>query len=270
MFPSLLSCRLKWQSSIGLLLLSSISIPSPVHAQEDLTAPAAPVGVSASESAAAGAFSAWSVAARSNTQRTLARVVGGYEGSSGKALFDTAVEARILDRLAVRTGGSYLPTTEGFGLRFGGKLDALRQETSGVDLAIVGGYEATGFNEVPAVGGQVALGRTEGRLVLLANVGYARGLEEAEQYASAGAAAHYRVTPDVLLGVDSRFRIDIERDADEPPGEREWDLLAGPQVTIAIGPVALSGGAGLSAQRLRLETDTKVGALGQLGVGAAF
>jgi len=268
MFPSLSSRRLKWQSSIGLLLLSSA--PLLAHAQEDLAAPAARREVSASESAAAGSFSAWTLPARSNTQRALARVVTGYEGSSDKALFDTALEARILDRLALRAGGSYLPTTDGFGLRFGGKLDALRQETSGIDLAIVGGYEGTGFNEVPAVGGQVALGRAVGRLMLLANVGYARGLEEEEQYASAGAAAHYRMSSDVILGLDSRFRIDIERDTDEPPGEREWDLLAGPQVTIAIGSVALSGGAGLSAHRLRLVPGTNVGALGQIGVGAAF
>ncbi len=267
MVPSLLSRRPKWQPSIGLLML--LSAPSLAHAQDDLSAPGARE-VSASESAAAGAFSAWTLPARSDTQRALARVVSGYEGSSDKPLFDTALEGRILDRLAVRAGGSYLPTTDGFGLRFAGKVDALRQETSGVDLAIIGGYEGTGFNEVPAVGAQVALGGTVGRLLLLANVGYARGLEEEEQYASAGAAAHYRMTSDVLVGLDSRFRIDVERDNDEPPGEREWDLLAGPQVTIAIGPVALSGGAGLSAHRLRLVPGTNVGALGQVGVGAAF
>lgn len=269
MVRSFTSRRFKWPVASGLLLASFIA-PVLAHAQEDLAAPA-PREVSAAESAAAGAFSAFNIAARSDTQRTLARAVGGYEGASDKALFDTALEARIMERIALRAGGSYLPASDGFGLRFGGKVDALRQETTGVDLAIAGGYESTGFNEVAAVGGQLALGRSFGRLLLLANVGYARGLEQQEeQYASAGAAALYRVTSDMQVGVDSRFRIDLERDDDEPPGEREWDLLAGPQVTVAVGPIALSGSAGLSAQRLRLEADTQVGALGQLGVGAAF
>jgi hypothetical protein len=270
MVPFCTSRRFKWQIICG-LLVSSFIAPTLAHAQEDLATPVAPRDVSAAESAGAGAFSSFSIAARSDTQRTLARVVGGYEGASDKALFDTALEARIMERIALRAGGSYLPASDGFGLRFGGKVDALRQETSGIDLAIAGGYEATGFNEVAAVGGQLALGKSFGRLLLLANAGYARGLEQTEEhYASAGAAAHYRVTSNVQLGVDSRFRIDLERDDDEPPGEREWDLLLGPQITVAVGPVAVSGGAGLSAQRLRLENDTKVGTLGQLGVGAAF
>jgi hypothetical protein len=183
---------------------------------------------------------------------------------------DSIVEAQILDRFALRAGMSYLPAKDGFGLRVDGKLDALRQETHGLDLAIAAGYQSTGFNEVPAVAAHLAIGRSSGRLSLLANVGYGVGLEEAEQYGNAGLAGFYRVTEDVQVGIDSRFRIDLERDSDEPPGERDWDLMAGPQATVTVGPLAVTAGGGLAANQLRLDPETRVGALGYLGLGAAF
>jgi hypothetical protein len=155
-------------------------------------------------------------------------------------------------------------------LRFEGKIDALRQEQNGVDLAFAGGYESRGFNEVPAVAGTLALGRSLGKLQLLANVGYARGLEDAEQYGSAGLAGIYQASQQLQLGLDSRLRVDLERNDDEPPGEREWELLAGPTVTFTMGSFAVIGGTGLAVNQLRLQPGLNVGAIGYLGLGAAF
>src|SRR5262245_39247807 len=119
--------------------------------------------------------------------------------------------------------------------------------------------------------GKLALGRSIGNVQLLTNIGYARGLErEEEHYASASAAGLVRVSERVQVGVDSHFDIDLERDDDEPAGEREWELQAGPLVTVTAGPLAVTGGAGLTANRLRLEPGTNVGALAYVGLGAAF
>lgn len=238
------------------------------HAQEERASSAGPV--SAQRSAGVGAFSNWNMTARSDTQRAAVRVVGGYDGASKGATFDSGVEARLIDRVAIRATGSSSPASDGLGLRFEGKLDALRQESQGVDLAFSGGYESRGFNEVPAVAGTVALARSLGKLQLLANVGYARGLQEAEQYGSAGVAGIYQVSSEVQLGLDSRFRIDLERDADEPPGEREWELLAGPALTVSTGSFAVIAGGGMAANRLRLEPGLNLGAIGYVGLGAAF
>jgi hypothetical protein len=182
---------------------------------------------------------------------------------------------QVLNRVAVRASGSSSPASSssargGLGLRFEGKLDALRQETNGIDLAIAGGYESRGFNEVPAVAGPLARGRSVGRLQLLANVGYARGLEDSEQYGSAGLAGIYQASQQLQLGLDSRLRIDLERDDNEPPGEREWELLAGPTVTFTLGSFALIGGTGLAVNQLRLQPGLNVGGIGYLGLGAAF
>lgn len=230
---------------------------------------------SAQQSASAGAFSNWTMTARSDTQRATARVTGGYDGAGKGATFDGGAEVQLMNRVAVRATGSSSPggsSTDGggLGLRFEGKLDALRQETNGVDLAIAGGYESRGFNEVPALAGTLALGRSLGRLQLLANVGYARGLSDAEQYGSAGLAGIYQASQQLQLGLDSRLRIDLERDEDEPPGEREWELLAGPTVTYSVGSFAVIGGTGLAANQLRLQPGLNVGAIGYVGLGAAF
>ena len=224
----------------------------------------------AQQAAAAGAFSSWTTTARSDTQRATARVTGGYDGSSKGATFDSGAEVQLANRLALRATGSSSPASPGLGLRFEGKVDALRQETNGVDLAFAGGYESRGFNEVPALAGTLALGRSLGNLHLVANVGYARGLEDSEQYGSAGLAAIYAVSQQLQLGLDSRLRIDLERDDDEPPGEREWELLTGPTVTFTMGSFAVIGGTGLATNQLRLQPGLNVGAIGYLGLGAAF
>ena len=225
---------------------------------------------SAQQSASAGAFSNWTTTARSDTQRATARVIGGYDGAGKGATFDSGAEVQVTKRVGVRATGSSSPASDGLGLRFEGKLDALRQETNGLDLAIAGGYESRGFNEVPALAGTLALGRSLGRLQLLANVGYARGIEDAEQYGSAGLAGIYQASQQLQLGLDSRLRIDLERDGDEPPGEREWELLAGPTVTFTVGSFAVIGGTGLAVNQLRLQPGLNLGAIGYLGLGAAF
>ena len=226
--------------------------------------------VSAQRSAGAGAFSNWNMTARADTQRAAVHVTGGYDGASKGATFDTSAEARIMDRLAIRASGSSSPASQGLGLRFEGKVDALRQESQGIDLAFAGGYESRGFNEVPALAGTVALGRSLGKLQLLANVGYAHGVQDTEQYGSAGVAGIYQVASQVQLGLDSRLRIDLERDDNEPAGERAWELLAGPTLSVSAGSFAVIAGGGIAANQLRLEPGTNLGVLGYLGLGAAF
>jgi hypothetical protein len=250
------------------VLVASTGAAQVAHAQEERASAVGPV--SAQRSAAAGAFSSWNMTARGDAQRATAHVLGGYDGASKGATFDSGVEAQVTDRVALRASGSSSSASGGLGLRFEGKLDALRQEGQGVDLAFAGGYESRGFNEVPALAGTVALARSLGKLQLLANVGYARGLQDAEQYGSAGLAAIYRVASQVQLGLDSRFRIDLERDDAEPAGEREWELLAGPTLTVSAGSVAVIAGGGLAANRLRLAPELNLGAIGYLGLGAAF
>ncbi len=225
---------------------------------------------SAARTADSGGLAPWSMAARSDRQGGLAHVLGGYDGAKGGVAFESVVEARLLGPLSIRAGGSYVGPNGKMRPIVSAKLDALRQERHGIDLAVSAGYEPHGFNTVPAAGALVAIGRGFGDLYLLGNAGYGLGLEEGEHYGDTRLAALYRVTGNLRLGLDSRFRIDLERDSDEPAGEPDWELLAGPAATVTFGRFAVTGGGGLSAIRMRLENDTRVGALAYLGFGAVF
>jgi hypothetical protein len=262
-------CGGRWRVALAVLMAFEC-VSTRGWAQDDRSEPSAPAEPEAAQrAAAAGNLSSWTTSARSNTQRAVGHAVGGYDGAAKKATFDSGAEAQVTDRTALRASVTSVAGSTA-GARLEGKVDVLRQETSGVDVAVVGGYESRGFNEVPAVAGTLAIGRRLGKLQLLANVGYARGVEEAEQYGSAGVAGFYQVASHLQVGLDSRFRIDLERDSDEPPGEREWELVAGPAVSYTMGPYAVIAGTGVAANQLRLQPGLNVGVIGYVGLGVAF
>jgi hypothetical protein len=250
------------------LLVTSVLAPAPSWAETDKPKP--DLGETARRSADAGALVPWTMSARSDTQTAVVHLSGGYDAAKNGATFESVLEARIYGRLSFRAGGSYVGPDGEVRPIFAGKVDALRQEGQGVDLAVAGGYEPHGFNTVRAIAATVAVGRTFDDLRVQANVGAGIGLEEGERYGDTRLAALYRVGDRLRAGVDSRFRIDLERDTDEPEGEPDWELVAGPLATMTLGRFALTGGVGVSAIRLRLETNTEVGPITYAGLGTVF
>jgi hypothetical protein len=222
----------------------------------------------AARSAQAGAFLPWTMSARSDTQRALVFGQGGYNSAEKSGVFETVAEAQIFGRVSLRAGGSYFGET--FRPEAGLRLDALRQERHGVDLAVLGVYETKGFNTVRAVTARVAVSRTFGNTRLVSNVGYGIGLEEGEGYGDFRLAGLHGITEKLHIGVDSRLRMDLERDSDEPPGEPDWEVVAGPVATYAIDRFIVSAMAGYSAMKYRLVGGTSTGAIGTLGFGAVF
>jgi hypothetical protein len=250
------------------LLLLVAATAAPALASDTAEPPA----VSARAAADAGGFSPWTLGARTDGGRALVFVQGGYDAARGGATADGVVEARLTDRLALRAGASVAGPDGGARPILGGRLDVLRQgaDGGGLDVALAAGYEPQGFNTVPAVAITAAAGRRFGALTVAANLGAGAGLEEGEVYGDARMAAHVRVARDLRLGVDSRLRLDLERDADEPEGEPDWELVAGPTATLTAGRFAVTGGAGVSAVRLRLSAEGRAGALVHLGLGMVF
>jgi len=105
---------------------------------------------------------------------------------------------------------------------------------------------------------------------LTANVGYGAGVRQGERYGDLRLAAMQQLSRDVHLGLDSRFRVDLERDSDEPAGEPEWEMNAGPVAALSLGRFVLTGGAGASAVKYRLISTRGVGLYGLMGLGAVF
>jgi hypothetical protein len=253
------------------LALGAAVVPWAAGAQpEDVGPPAGGVPPEAHRSADTGAFLPFTMSARSDTQRALVTMQGGYDTARDGAVFHSVVEAKLLGPLSLRAGGSYLGPSGQLRPDVGAKLDLLRQRRHGLDLAVAGGYEAQGFNLTPAIAARVALAHAFGATTLVGNVGYGVGTEQGEHYGDARLAALRRLGRSLHVGVDSRARVDLERDQDEPAGEPAWELVAGPAASYALGRFVVSASGGVSALQLRLADDRQLGVVGAMGLGAVF
>ena len=220
--------------------------------------------VEAVEVADDGGMLPWTVRARRDASRGVVTLGGGYEaGATGHA----TVEARLTDRLGVRGGGRF--AGDAWRPELALAVDVLR-DAAGFDVAVLGGYEAAGFNTTPAVTARLAAARRFGETLIASNAVVGVGTEEGERYGGAQLGGVRRIAPRVHAGVDARFRIDLERDADEPIGEPDWELVAGPVASYAVGRYALGATAGVSARKLRHVAESELGAVGILSVAAAF
>jgi hypothetical protein len=136
---------------------------------------------------------------------------------------------------------------------------------------MVGGeYDMVGFNGVPAAVARTAIGANAGTLRLQGNAAFGLGLEQNERFGQVGVAGLAPVAQALYVGVDSRARIDLERDEMEPSGELDWDMQAGPVATLALGRFAVSATGGVSAWKQRTHDEAKVGAVAAVGLDAAF
>jgi len=251
-------------------LAACLAASSQARAQSDSDEQDAPPPPSASAAVGAGSFAPFTMGARSDTQRALGFFLGGYDSARRGGVFQAGAEAQLWDRVTVRGGGSYLGPAGTLRPEAALKVDALRQERHGVDLAAAVGYEAQGFNLTPAVVARLAVGRTLDHTRLTANVGYGAGTRADERYGDLRLAAMQELSRNLHLGLDSRFRIDLERDNDEPAGEAEWELNAGPMAALSMGRFVLSAGGGASAVKYRFMGDRTVGLYGLMGLGAVF
>jgi len=259
------------RSSVWQAIAALTVVVTPPLAQADEDEPASPPAAGVSDrSAASGAFLPWTMGARSDAQRAFVYGQGGYSGVERGAVFQTVVEAQLLGRLSFRAGGSYLGPSGQFRPEAGLRIDALRQERHGVDMAVLGVYEAQGFNTVRAITARVAVSRAFGKTRLVSNLGYGFGLQEGERYGDFRLAGLHGVARNLHVGLDSRFRVDLERDNDEPAGEPDWELVAGPLANFTFDRFVVSASAGLSALKSRFVDTKRLGAIGTLGLGAVF
>jgi len=257
---------LSLRSAAWLAVIASSLLASPARAEE-LETPPPP----SAKSAGAGAFLPFTMGARSDTQRALVYGQGGYGGATKGAIFETVIEAQVFGRVSLRAGGNYSELGGKFRPEVGLRLDALRQERHGVDLAVVGGYESSGFNMVRAATARVAVSRAFGDTRLVSNLGGGVGLDDGERYGDFRLAGLHAVTDKLHVGLDSRIRVDLERDSDEPAGEPSWELQSGPVASYALGRFVVTASGGVSALKLRQgDTTSHVGAIGTLGLGAVF
>jgi hypothetical protein len=217
-----------------------------------------------------GDFTPWTVSARHVGKAVVATVQGGYDASFERVTFSTAVAATVFSGVTVHAQATQHPASEALQPSFGALVDVARQDRHHVDLAVGGEYAIRGWNGVPAVIARAAVGHSRGRVRIQATAALGFGLEEAELHGDLRASVMRRFTQRLWLGLDSRGRVDLERDDDEPPGEAEWEAQAGALATCALGRFVVSGLAGASSFKFRHDQIIRAGPSVSLGLGAVF
>ncbi len=239
---------------------SSVSTPLDVEAP-----PAASV-----RSAQTGAFLPSALPATRDGRRGLASVMTGWDQARRGRIYDTSTEAQLAGPVSLSAGASYDGPGTIASPHVELRLDALRQATHGLDLAVAAGYVDVGFNTVPAAVFKIAAGRRVGTSYLLGNVVYGQGMQGGERYGELRLAALHPITRSAQIGVDTRFQIDLERDSDEPAGETDWESRTGLVASYAWDRLVVMTSAGVSALRLRAGGPTAVGPVVTAGFGTVF
>lgn len=225
-------------------------------------------------SVAAGDLLPFTVGARHHRQGLLFNTYGGYDDAKRAPVMQGVLDATLVERVTFRVTTTNTGMSDQLKFGFGALVDVMRAEDYGVDFAVGGDYDLLGWNRMPAAVARTALGGNVGQLRLQGNAGFGLGLEGDDRYGDLRLSGLHPVTDRWYAGIDSRARIDLAGNAmdqpDVPSGKLDFDVQAGPVVTYTYGRIAVSATGGVSAWKLRSDENAKVGAVGALGLGAAF
>ena len=195
---------------------------------------------------------------------------GGYDSTRRTGLFDTNLEARILGPLALRLGSSYSPETQRMRPSVGLRVGILDAAKHGLDLSAGVLYRPEGFTETEGeIEGAIALGLRLSGFMLLGNLMYGQDPEGHERDGELRFAVLHRFGTRVVLGLDSRARLNLASSGSGPHGEPHFDAVAGPAASIIVGPVGILLNAGGSIVQLDGSQPLRYGAyvMGGLGLG---
>lgn len=218
---------------------------------------------------AAGQLLPYSVGSRHERQGILLSTYGGFDASKRAPIVMGTLDATLLERATLRAQLQNVGMSDQLQPVFGLLVDAIRESDSGIDVAFGGDYENASWTRVPAVVTRAAIGSTIGLTRLQANAGFGLGLERGGNFGDLRLSGLHPVAKQLYAGVDSRARMSLQS-SEDPPGELDWDVQAGPIASLAVGRFAVSATGGVSAWKARGGEQAKVGAMASLGVGAAF
>jgi hypothetical protein len=226
--------------------------------------------------AADGAFLPFTLAASSRP--TFGVVNSGYDGARKVVLYQAMADAHVVAGLSVRAGYSSHDLSGQPSALLGGRYQLLNQASHGLDLGVGLFYAPHDVEGEGLVKGSVALHRRLGKLALFTTFGYGQDPEGDDHRAEASVASLYVVVPAFFVGVDARARALVFSSDEKHDGVTEpvFDVAAGPLAQYLVGPVALSGQAGLSAVRFETHgplpppSDTRYGVMALLSAGLSL
>lgn len=226
-------------------------------------------------SVAAGDLLPFTIGARHHRQGLLFNTYGGFDAAKRAPVMQGTLDATLVERVTFRVTSTNTGMSDHLKFGFGALIDVARAEDYGIDFAVGGDYDLLGWNRMPAAIARTALGANVGELRLQGNVGFGLDLEGSDRYGDLRLSGLHPITDRWYAGVDSRARVDlaskaVPTDEDAPTGKLDYDVQAGPVATYTYGRIAVSATGGVSAWKLRSSDTVKVGAIGAVGLGAAF
>ncbi len=224
----------------------------------------------AARSAQAGMFLPYTMAARTDSQRAFVLALGGYDQARRSAQLESTADATLFGPLAARAGVLYGQSGHRMRPSAGLRVQALSQNAHYLDLSLGAFYRPEGFTEAEGeVEAVLAFGRSFGRLGTFANLVYGQDPEGNERDGEVRVAALYTLGARVQSGLDLRLRFDLgsAQGARRVPGEADYDFVAGPVLSYALGPMALLAQLGLSAVG---QSHPRLGPVALAGLGGAL
>jgi hypothetical protein len=224
----------------------------------------------AARSAEAGMMLPSTVSARTDSQRGVVRVIGGYDSARDRMQLEALADVTLIGPVAARVGAMYGHTSASFRPTIGLRVQALKQEAFGVDLGLGGFYKPEGFTEAEGeIEVMVMVGRRFGRFSTFANLVYGQDPEAVERDGELRMGALYAISSPLQAGFDARLRFDLgsEEGKRRAEGGAEYDVWVGPTASYALGPVAAIAQVGLSIYGTE---PARAGALALLGLGGAL
>jgi len=231
-----------------------------------LTAPRTP---KTSDVASNGAFLPFGQPARVSSLG-YALSSGGYDGVRRTGLFETNLEARIVGNLALRLGTAYSGEPNRMRPSVGIRLGVLDAGRDGLDLSAGVLDRPEGFTETEGeIEGAVAIGARFHSVLILGNIVYGQDPEGRERDGELRVAIVHRFGSRLLGGFDSRARLNLAAGGSGPHGEPHLDVVAGPAVTVIVGPIGLILNGGGSLVQMDNVSLTRYGLyiMGGLGLG---
>jgi hypothetical protein len=220
---------------------------------------------------AAGELLPFTIGARHERQGILIGGYGGFDTAKRTPLMEGRLDATLIENITLRATMTNVGMSDVLQPSVGLLVDVVREDRAGIDIALGGDYENASWSaRVPAVVTRAAVGSTVGLTRIQANAAFGLGIERGERYGDLRLSGLHPVAKQLYAGIDTRARVDLERDMEEPSGELDWDVQAGPVASLALGRFAVSATGGVTAWKARSGDNAKVGAVAAVGLGAAF
>jgi hypothetical protein len=201
-----------------------------------------------------------------------AAALGGYNGAERAGAMQSFAEARVYGPLALRVGARLNEGGKEVGPSIGARFQLLSQAKQGLNFGAALFYKAEGFDEPEGeIETLLSISRRWNDWLFVGGIAYGQDPEGNERDGELALATLLQLQDAFQLGLDARARVDLgsPRARTLSSGEPQFDLDAGPIMTWALGPIALSAHAGVAVIAFA-DAPARAGVVALAGLGTAF